>query len=257
MTPINPTEASTLIAGRIASRARMLPLLSNTIGDQIQALLLFSNHRMPATMHPLRPRPSTPPLVRVLAVERIVRGRSLVARAVQTLHNHQDLLRRGRVTTRQELHLPSTNDHTIDIPLPRLRRRLLSLGKTGLLHQQALLRTTPILLRHRLRLHDPLNPHHYLKEHTLWRRSVCRETTVIFVKRTTLRPAVRAVVSKVVSGAPCRLMPSRRRRWKHCPRGRPPRLGGKHPSSPRQVTPRIPLPQPSQRSLASRCSTQS
>lgn len=181
VTPTSRMEASTLIAGQIASRARILPLLNNTIGDQIRVPLQFSSRHTPAMMHPLRLHPSTLLLVRVLVAGKTVKDRPLVVRTVPTPHSHQGPLRRGRVTILPDLHLQPTSDPTIDILLPHLQRRPLSPDQTEL-HPQAPLRTAPVLHRPLPRPHDPLNLRRCLKATSLWRRNACREMTAIFVK---------------------------------------------------------------------------
>ena len=266
VTPPSSMEASTLIAGRIANRVKTLPsLLNNTIGDQTQVPLRFSSHRMLATMHLLRPHPSTQPLARVLVAGRTAKDRSSPVRTVPTPHSHQGPLRRtprrDRVTSHPDLHLRPISDPTIDTRLPRLQRRLLPPDQTELPRLRVLLRTMPPLRRPRPRLHDPLNLRRCLKGTTPRRRSASHETTAILVKCTTLRLVALAVVSKVASAALFPSMPSRRRRQKHRPRGRHPRLVRKRLPSPRQpghlTTPQILPRQPSRRSLAGRCSTRS
>lgn len=160
-------EGSTLIAGKIACRARMVPHL-NTIGDQTQAPLQFSSHHTPATTHQLHPPPSTPPLVRVLVAGKTARDRPLVDRTAPTPHNPQDqrILRRGRVTTHPDLHLQSTSDPTIDTLLPLLQRHPLLPDQMGFHHPQTQPRITQIPLHPRLRPHGPLSLHRCLRETT-------------------------------------------------------------------------------------------
>ena len=263
VTPTSSTEASTLIAGRIASRAKTL--LNNTIGDQTQVPLRFSSHPTLETMHPLHLHPSTPLLVRALVAGKTVRDQSSAVRTVLTPHSHRGLLqrtlRRGRVIAPPDLHLRPTSGPTIDTLLPHPRRRPSPPDQTEHPRLRMLPRTTPSPQCPRPRPHDPPNPRHCLKGTTPWRRSACRGTTVILVKVTTLPLVALVVVSKVASGVLCPSTPSRRRRRKRHLRGRPPRLMPKHLSSPRQpgrfATPRIPPRQPSRRSLGSHCSTQS
>lgn len=253
-TPARRMEASTLIAGRIASRARILPHLNHTIGDRAQVLLPYSSHRTHATTHPLRLRPSTLPPVRVLVAGKTARDQSLAVKMVPTPHSHQDPPRRGRATTRPDLHLQPINDPTIDTLPPHPQRRPLSLGQTALPHP---LRITPILRHPRLRPRDPSNLHPYLRATIPWQRNAYHAMTAISVKPTIPLLVVLEVVSKVASGALCLLILSRKKRQRQNPRGRHLRPEGKHLSNLRRSTLRIPLPRPSQRSLANHCSTRS
>ena len=143
MYPLTPTSrmvVSTLIAGQVANRAKMLPRHLNTIGGRTQVPLQFSNHRTLATMRPLHPHPSILPLVKVLVAGKTVRVRPSAARTVPILHSHRDLLRqtlrRDRVTTPPDLR--PTSDPTIDTLLPRLQPHPLSPDQTEVPHPQVL-----------------------------------------------------------------------------------------------------------------------
>jgi hypothetical protein len=161
VTPTSSTEASTLIAGPIASRPKTFPRRpNNTIGDQTQVPLRFSSHHTLATTHPLRLHLSTPPQVGVLVVGKTARDRSSAVRTAPTPRSHRGPLRRTlrRVrVTQLELHPRPTSDHTTGILLPHLRRRPLPLDPTELPHQRLLLRATPLVRRLRPRPHDQLN----------------------------------------------------------------------------------------------------
>ena len=168
--PLIPTrsmEASILIAGRVANRAKILHCHpNNTIGGQTQASLRFSNHRTLATMHPLRLHPSTPPQARVLVAGKTARVRMSVVRTVSIPQPHRGLLRhtlrRGRVT-HPDLRLRPTSDPTIDTLPPHPQRRPLPPDQTELRRLRVLLRIMPPLRRPRPRPRDPLNRHHCLK----------------------------------------------------------------------------------------------
>ena len=165
-------EASTLIAGRVANRTKMLLRhLSNTIGDQTQVPLRFSNHHTLATTHPPRQHPSTPPPVRVLVAGKTARDQRSVVRTVSIPHHHQGqlrrVLRRGRATTLPDLRLRRISDPTIDTLLPHPQRRPLPPDQMELPRLRALPPAAAPLQRPQPRPHGPLNRHRCLKGTTL------------------------------------------------------------------------------------------
>ena len=168
LTPTHRMEASILIAGRVANRAKTLHHhLSSTIGDQTQAPPRFSNHRTPGTTHLPRLHPSIPPLVRVLVAGKTAKDRLLVVRTVPVPHHHRGQIRRalqrGQVTTRPDLHLRPTSDLTTDTLLPRPQPRPSPLDQMDPPPLRALLRITSPLRRPLPRPHGLLNRHHCLK----------------------------------------------------------------------------------------------